>query len=135
MCLGRNEECRKTVVDQHKSLTFLECFTCIQMENLPASLRVVYVDLLIDLFVDVGANRCVVCCSACFACFCCCLCVVHVVGMFLSLRPSAMHTTLSLLSLTRMLLRTSACHVLLQLLHADVYVQDEEPVWQRDARV
>lgn len=57
LCLGRNEYCRKIIVEEKMYLSFHECFMCVKMESLSKSLRATYVTLLTNLFVDYGDNR------------------------------------------------------------------------------
>jgi inositol 1,4,5-triphosphate receptor type 1 len=77
LCLGRMEANIKLIVKTHKHLTWDECFLCatansaLSMKNgkvtrktmfaspmmLPRSLRLIYVNLIVNLFIDVGDNR------------------------------------------------------------------------------
>ena len=77
LCLGRMKANIEFIVETHKHLTWDECFLCatansaLGMKNgkvnrqtkfaspmmLPRSLRLIYVNLIVNLFIDVGDNR------------------------------------------------------------------------------
>lgn len=74
LCLGRNQRNITLIVDTHKHLTWEECFLCATANSaldasgktatrdksdmlLPRSLRLIYVNLIVNVFVDVGENR------------------------------------------------------------------------------
>eukprot|EP00040_Diaphanoeca_grandis_P037643 m.247080 g.247080 ORF g.247080 m.247080 type:complete len:2952 (-) comp33854_c0_seq2:851-9706(-) len=70
LCLGRMAENIKLITIDRRYLTWEECFLCVQTPSethetkqrgnthqLPRSLRTIYVDLIVNLFVDVDPNR------------------------------------------------------------------------------
>eukprot|EP00039_Didymoeca_costata_P011469 m.161015 g.161015 ORF g.161015 m.161015 type:complete len:2636 (+) comp15183_c0_seq1:24-7931(+) len=56
LCLGRNSYCIELITDKLKYLTWEECFLCTSSKALPKILRAKYVELIRNLFVDVGKN-------------------------------------------------------------------------------
>eukprot|EP00039_Didymoeca_costata_P001936 m.56376 g.56376 ORF g.56376 m.56376 type:complete len:2661 (+) comp11036_c1_seq1:86-8068(+) len=56
LCLGRNEYCIEMITQKLHYLTWEECFLCAKSEKLPNMLRAKYVELIRNLFVDVGKN-------------------------------------------------------------------------------
>ena len=56
LALGRNMNCIRMISDELKYLTWEECFICVQNERLPASLRSKYVELICNMFINVGDN-------------------------------------------------------------------------------
>eukprot|EP00043_Microstomoeca_roanoka_P019214 m.213666 g.213666 ORF g.213666 m.213666 type:complete len:2617 (+) comp16958_c0_seq4:400-8250(+) len=56
LCLQRCEEAIQIITRDRGYLTWEECFLCARDHNLPPSLRCHYIDLMINLFIDVGDN-------------------------------------------------------------------------------
>lgn len=56
LCKGRNRHNIDLITQKLRYLTWDECFICSRDPQLPKSLRAKYVELIVNLFVDVGDN-------------------------------------------------------------------------------
>nr|XP_022345635.1 inositol 1,4,5-trisphosphate receptor type 3-like isoform X6 [Crassostrea virginica] len=60
LCHGQNDFSIKVITQELNYLTWEEAFTCLSDERLPDKLRSQYCDLIITMFVDIGANHSVI---------------------------------------------------------------------------
>ncbi|XP_048744986.2 inositol 1,4,5-trisphosphate receptor type 2-like isoform X4 [Ostrea edulis] len=60
LCHGQNDFSIKVITQELNYLTWEEAFTCLSDDRLPDKLRSQYCDLIITMFVDIGANHSVI---------------------------------------------------------------------------
>lgn len=60
LCHGQNDFSIKVITQELNYLTWEEAFTCLSDERLPDKLRSQYCDLIITMFVDIGANHSII---------------------------------------------------------------------------